>query len=159
QRARPQRPPALRHRHPLRQMTTDPHNLQRFVDAQAPIYNRVLAELRSGQKQSHWMWFIFPQIQGLGRSPTAQTFAISSRQEAEPYAVHPTLAARPRECTQLDNAVKNRTVSKTFGSPDAPKSPPCMPLFAQAASDRQAFLDPLTNFFAGKPDQQPLNRL
>jgi len=140
-------------------MTTDPHNLQRFVDAQAPIYNRVLAELRSGQKQSHWMWFIFPQIQGLGRSPTAQTFAISSRQEAEAYAVHPILGARLRECTQLVNAVENRTVSQIFGFPDDLKFHSCMTLFAQAASDRQAFLDALTKFFAGKPDQQTLNRL
>ena len=139
--------------------TNQSFDLQRFVDAQNPVYKRVCSELRAGQKQSCWMWFIFPQVKGLGRSPTAQTFAISSRQEAEAYAQHAVLGARLRECTQLVNALANRTVSQIFGFPDDLKFHSCMTLFAQAASDNQLFLDALKKFFAGKQDQQTLDRL
>jgi uncharacterized protein (DUF1810 family) len=138
---------------------TDPHSLQRFLDAQSHVYNRVLAELRSGEKQSHWMWFIFPQIKGLGRSPTAQTFAISSRQEADAYAQHAVLGARLRECTQLVNAVENRTASQIFGFPDDLKFHSSMTLFASTATDNHLYLEALKKFFAGKLDPQTLARL
>jgi uncharacterized protein (DUF1810 family) len=139
--------------------TNQSFDLQRFVDAQNPVYQRVCSELRAGQKQSCWMWFIFPQVRGLGHSPTAQTFAISSRQEAEAYAQHAVLGARLRECTQLVNALENRTVSQVFGFPDDLKFHSCMTLFARAASHNQPFLDALKKFFAGKQDQQTLDRL
>lgn len=96
----------------------DPFDLQRFVDAQAPIYPQVLAELRGGQKQSHWMWFIFPQIKGLGSSPMARRFAISSRAEAEAYLRHPSLGPRLRECTQLVTAIDDRSIDAILGTPD-----------------------------------------
>src|SRR5665647_3723787 len=89
---------------------TDPFDLERFVDAQAPVYPRVLAELRQGRKQSHWMWFIFPQLAGLGHSAMAQRFAITSRDEAAAYLAHGVLGPRLRECTALINAVEGRTI-------------------------------------------------
>ncbi len=97
---------------------TDLFDLQRFVDAQAPVHPRVLAELGQGQKQSHWMWFIFPQLAGLGHSPMAQRFAIASREEAAAYLDHDVLGPRLRECTTLVNAVQGRTIREILGSPD-----------------------------------------
>jgi len=137
----------------------DPHQLQRFLDAQSPIYNDVVAELRAGQKQSHWMWFIFPQIIGLGRSPTAVRFAIHFRAEAQAYAAHPILGARLRECTQLVNAIKNRPVSQIFGYPDDLKFHSSMTLFADAAPEPAVFHQALQKYFAGKPDAQTLAAL
>src|ERR1044072_813603 len=96
----------------------DPFDLQRFVDAQAPVYDRVLAELREGRKRSHWMWFVFPQIAGLGSSPMAQRYAIASRAEAAAYISHSLLGLRLRECTRLVNAVEGKAVHDIFGSPD-----------------------------------------
>jgi uncharacterized protein (DUF1810 family) len=96
----------------------DPFDLRRFVEAQNAVYEEVCAELRAGRKETHWMWFIFPQIQGLGRSPTAVRFAISSRDEAVAYGAHKILGARLRECTALVNAVEGRSVSQIFGFPD-----------------------------------------
>jgi uncharacterized protein (DUF1810 family) len=135
---------------------TDPHNLQRFVEAQDPIYGDVLAELRAGRKQSHWMWFIFPQIQGLGRSPTAIKFAISSRTEGEAYARHPILGPRLDQCTTLVNAVEDRSAGKIFGYPDDLKFRSSMTLFSQVASHNPLFEQALQKFFAGKPDPQTL---
>ena len=102
---------------------TDPFDLQRFLDAQAPVYAQVLAELRRGQKQSHWMWFIFPQLAGLGHSAMAQRFAIASREEAVAYLGHAVLGARLKECTALIRAVEGRTVREILGSPDDLKIP------------------------------------
>src|SRR5580698_2345262 len=96
---------------------TDPHNLQRFLDAQSPVYAQVLEELRAGRKRTHWMWFIFPQIAGLGSSPMAQHFAISGRDEAVAYLAHPTLGPRLRECTGLVNQIPNRPIDEIFGYP------------------------------------------
>jgi uncharacterized protein (DUF1810 family) len=138
---------------------SDPFNLQRFLDAQTPVYHRVVAELRSGQKQSHWMWFIFPQIQGLGRSATAQRFAISGCREAQAYWQHPVLGARFRECTQLVNAIENRTVSEIFPFPDDLKFHSSITLFAQVVSDNPLFLDTLKKYFAGQLDRLTLDRL
>ena len=97
---------------------TDPFDLQRFLDAQEPVYPRVLAELQRGRKQSHWMWFIFPQLAGLGHSEMAQRFAIASRDEAVAYLGHAVLGSRLRECTALVNAVDGRTAREILGSPD-----------------------------------------
>jgi uncharacterized protein (DUF1810 family) len=143
-------------------MTTpasDPHNLQRFVDAQASVFSQVLAELRAGRKRSHWMWFIFPQIAGLGSSDMAQHFAISGRAEAEAYLAHPTLGPRLRECTELVNQDPNRTVSDIFGYPDDLKFRSSITLFASVAPAEPAFAAALLKYFAGKPDPATLARL
>src|SRR5262245_57480710 len=97
--------------------TGDPCDLQRFVDAQEPLYQRVLAELGEGRKRTHWMWFIFPQIAGLGSSPMAQRYAIASLAEASAYLAHPVLGPRLEECTRLVNAVEGRDIRAILGSP------------------------------------------
>ena len=137
----------------------DPFNLQRFVDAQRPVIDRVLAELRAGQKRSHWMWYIFPQISGLGSSPMAQKFAISSPAEASAYLDHTVLGLRLRECTELVNAIEARTIEEIFGYPDHLKLHSSMTLFARAAPDEPAFQTALQKFFAGKLDPPTLDRL
>src|SRR5580698_11194731 len=121
----------------------DRYNLQRFVDAQGQVYESVCAELGEGRKRSHWMWFIFPQIQGLGHSATAARFAISSREEAQAYLDHPVLGPRLRECTGLVNLIEGRTISEILGYPDDSKFRSCMTLFAEATDDNQVFLDAL----------------
>ncbi|HUI13962.1 MAG TPA: DUF1810 domain-containing protein [Xanthobacteraceae bacterium] len=137
----------------------DPYHLQRFVDAQAPVYQRVVAELRHGQKQSHWMWFIFPQLKGLGSSAMANKFAIASRAEAEAYLEHPTLGARLRECARLVTAVQHRTIEEILGHPDDLKFRSSMTLFAAAAADSRDFTDALDKFYCGKADPATLERL
>jgi uncharacterized protein (DUF1810 family) len=111
------------------------HDLQRFVDAQEPIYPRVLVELSRGRKQSHWMWFVFPQLAGLGFSAMAQRYAITSREEAAAYLAHGILGPRLVECTQLVLAVKNRTIHEILGSPDDLKFRSSMTLFATVSAD------------------------
>ena len=138
---------------------SDPHNLQRFVDAQASVFAQVLAELRAGRKRSHWMWFIFPQIAGLGSSDMAQHFAISGRAEAEAYLAHPTLGPRLRQCTELVNQVPNRTASDIFGYPDDLKFRSSVTLFGSVAPAEPAFAAALLKYFAGKSDPATLARL
>jgi uncharacterized protein (DUF1810 family) len=138
---------------------SDPHNLQRFVDPQAGVFNQVLTELRAGRKRSHWMWFIFPQIAGLGSSDIAQHFAISGRAEAEAYLAHPTLGPRLRQCTELVNQVPNLTIGDIFGYPDDLKFRSSITLFAAAAPTEPAFAAALLKYFAGKPDPATLARL
>ena len=138
---------------------TDPHNLHRFVEAQDSVIDDVLAELRAGQKRTHWMWFIFPQLRGLGHSPIAQEFAISSLQEGQAYLQHPVLGARLRECTQLVNAIEGRSISQIFGFPDDMKFRSCMTLFAHATSDNRIFQDALAKYFNGERDPATLGRL
>ena len=121
--------------------------------------DRVLAELRAGRKTSHWMWFVFPQIQGLGHSPMARQFAIASRAEAKAYLRHPILGARLRECTRLVNAIDGRGIEEIFGSPDDLKFRSSMTLFAHAASDNRIFLDALGKYFGGAEDPLTLQRL
>ncbi len=140
-------------------MVDDLYNLQRFVDAQAPVYQRVVAELRSGRKTSHWMWFIFPQIKGLGSSAMAQKFAIASRAEAQAYLDHPLLAARLRECTRLVTAVEGRAIEEILGYPDDLKFRSSMTLFAAVAADNRDFVDALDKFYGGKADPATLERL
>lgn len=137
----------------------DPYNLQRFVDAQSRVFDRVCSELREGRKRSHWMWFIFPQIKGLGHSPMATEFAISSREEAGAYLEHPLLGPRLRECTGLVTGVQGRSIEQIFGHPDDLKFRSSMTLFAQATAENQVFLDALKKYFGGELDQATLERL
>jgi len=137
---------------------TDRFDLQRFVDAQAPVYPRVLAELRQGRKQTHWMWFIFPQIAGLGHSPMAQRFAIDSRAEALAYLGHGVLGSRLRECTALVNAVEGRTINEILGSPDDLKFRSSMTLFG-AVSSEALFAQAIAKFYGGVVDQQRMGLL
>ena len=136
----------------------DPFNLQRFVDAQSPIFDQVCSELRDGEKRSHWMWFIFPQIKGLGNSELARKFAISSREEAKAYLDHPILGPRLIECTGLVNVVEGRTIEQIFGYPDDLKFRSCMTLFANAASN-PVFSEALRKYFKGRSDRPTLERL
>ena len=135
---------------------TDPFDLQRFVDAQAPLYPRVLAELRQGQKQSHWIWFVFPQLAGLGHSPMARRFAIASREEAVAYLEHDILGPRLRECTALVNAVEGRTIREILGSPDDFKFRSSMTLFGAVSSDPE-FAEAIQKFYSGTPDRKTLD--
>ena len=137
----------------------DPFALERFVTAQAAVIDRVLDELRAGRKQSHWMWFIFPQIAGLGRSPTAVHYAIASLDEARAYLAHPILGERLRECTRLVLDVKGKSAHDIFGSPDDLKFHSSMTLFAAAASGEQIFSQALEKYFAGRGDDVTLDRL
>src|SRR4051812_7538752 len=118
---------------------SDPYNLQRFIDAQQPVYDTACAELRNGRKRSHWMWFVFPQISGLGYSATAQQFAISSLDEARAYLAHPVLGERLRECSRIVASVEGRSAEDIFGYPDYMKFRSSMTLFAQAADDAAVF--------------------
>lgn len=137
----------------------DPFNLQRFVDAQDPVYEQVRSELSSGQKSGHWMWFIFPQIKGLGRSPLAEKFAISSRAEAQAYLQHPILGPRLCECSRLVNLIDGKTIHQIFGSPDDLKFHSSMTLFARVASGNQVFADALNKYFGGEQDRLTLERI
>jgi uncharacterized protein (DUF1810 family) len=137
----------------------DLYNLRRFVDAHDAVYERVRAELRNGQKESHWMWFIFPQIAGLGSSPMAIKFAISSRAEADAYLEHFVLGPRLRECTRLVTNVPGRTIGEILGYPDDLKFRSSMTLFASVAADARDFTDALEKFFGGEFDAATLERL
>ncbi|OQW37925.1 MAG: calpastatin [Nitrospira sp. SG-bin1] len=138
---------------------TDKCHLQRFLDAQAPVYDTVLAELRAGRKSSHWIWFIFPQIAGLGHSAMAQQFAITSLDEAKAYLQHPVLGQRLRECTQLVMNVEGRSAEEIFSYPDNLKFRSCMTLFMTATTDNALFNAALLEYFDGKPDQLTMNVL
>ncbi|UMB71955.1 DUF1810 domain-containing protein [Mycobacterium paraterrae] len=138
---------------------SDPFNLQRFVDAQAPVYGQVVDELRAGRKRTHWIWFVFPQIAGLGSSATAAHYAITSLDEARAYLRHDLLGPRLRECTQLVNAVRGRSIGQIFGSPDDMKVRSSMTLFAHATSDNEDFLTLLNRFYDGEEDPLTLQRL
>lgn len=139
--------------------STDPFDLNRFVQAQEPVYETVLAELRGGQKRTHWMWFIFPQIAGLGRSAMAQRYAIKNLDEARAYLQHPVLGLQLEECTQIVLALENRTVSAIFGTPDDLKFHSCMTLFAQVAGSESVFALALKKYFQGQQDNHTLQQL
>ncbi len=138
---------------------SDVYDLQRFVDAQDRVYSRVVSELRAGRKTSHWMWFVFPQIAGLGFSPMAQKYAISSLDEARAYLAHPVLGARLRECTQLLLDVKDRDISDILGYPDDLKFRSSMTLFASVDDAPPLFHAALQQYFAGEPDARTLEIL
>ena len=136
----------------------DPYDLKRFVDAQHMVYSRVIAELSQGCKQSHWMWFIFPQITGLGFSAMSQRFALRSRQEAAAYIAHGILGPRLIECTGLVLAVQGRTINDILGSPDDMKFRSCMTLFG-AVSDNTIFDEAVAKYFPGGKDRKTLDIL
>lgn len=138
-------------------MTSD--SLERFLEAQEPVIGRVMTELRAGRKATHWMWFVFPQIRGLGHSTTAQRFALTSLAEAKAYLQHPVLGPRLRECAQLVNAVSGRSIEDIFGYPDYLKFRSCMTLFAHADGDERVFSDALHKYFAGREDEATVTRL
>ena len=138
---------------------SDIYNLHRFLDAQVGVYDTVLNELRAGRKFSHWIWFIFPQIAGLGRSGMAQQFAIGSLDEAKAYLQHPVLGPTPRACTQLVLDVNGRSAEEIFGYPDYLKFRSCMTLFLTTATDNTLFNDALLKYFDGKPDTLTLDIL
>ena len=131
---------------------TDLYNLQRFLDAQEKVIDAVYRELGVGRKASHWMWFIFPQVAGLGRSDTAKWFAISSRDEAVAYLAHPILGGRLRRCTELVNSVQSRTIDEIFGYPDNLKFHSSMTLFASVSPEGSVFHKALARYFNGEPD-------
>jgi uncharacterized protein (DUF1810 family) len=137
----------------------DPFNFNRFVDAQAGIYERVLAELHQGQKQSHWMWFIFPQIDGLGRSSTARFYAIKNAQEAKAYLAHPVLGPRLIECCQALLQSTGRSASEIFGCPDDLNLCSSMTLFASVSEPDSVFARVLAWHFAGEPDRRTFELL
>ena len=133
----------------------DPFDLRRFVDAQAPVYAQACAELAAGRKASHWMWFVFPQLKGLGRSATAQRYGIGSIAEARAYWAHPLLGPRLKQCTELVLAVDGRSANDLFGPPDDLKFRSCMTLFAQATGE-PVFGRALEKYFAADPDPATL---
>jgi uncharacterized protein (DUF1810 family) len=137
----------------------DPYNLQRFLEAQRCCYEQVCCELTAGHKTSHWMWFIFPQWTGLGRSLSANHYAIASRREGEAYLAHPVLGPRLIECTQLVNGVVGRTVEQIFGDPDHLKFQSSMTLFANVAAGNTVFLKALAKYFDCKTDQRTIDLL
>jgi uncharacterized protein (DUF1810 family) len=138
----------------------DPYHLQRFVDAQARCFAQVRSELSAGKKRSHWMWFIFPQLQGLGSSPMAQRYAISGLDEAKAYLAHPILGDRLRDCTSVVNAVSGRTVEDIFGYPDDLKFRSSVTLFAEASHPQnEVFKDALAKYFNGISDKTTMDRL
>ena len=138
---------------------SDPFDLKRFVDAQAPVYGRVVAELRGGRKRSHWMWFVFPQLRGLGSSPMADRYALASLDEARAYLSHDVLGPRLRECARLVNEVQGRAIGEIFGSPDDLKLCSSMTLFARATDDNRDFVTLLDKYYSGREDPLTLVRL
>lgn len=130
------------------------HNLDRFIEAQeqAGTYDRAVAELRAGRKTSHWMWFVFPQLRGLGRSPMADEYGIGSLDEARAYLAHPVLGARLRECAQLLVGLRGTDAAAIFGAVDAIKLRSSMTLFHRAEPDEPLFSAVLGRYFAGEPD-------
>ena len=140
-------------------MKHDALDLERFVDAQAPVFNSVLAELTAGRKRSHWMWFIFPQLRGLGHSPTAQFFAIGSLDEARAYHAHPMLGSRLQLCTKNVLESRARSLNELFGSPDDLKFRSCMTLFEIAMPEVPLFAQALDRWCAGERDDRTLDLL
>lgn len=137
---------------------TDPFNLERFLRAQDPVFRDVREELARGRKQTHWMWFVFPQVAGLGLSAMSQRYAIGSRAEAEAYLAHPVLGPRLIECTRLVLAVDGRTINAILGAPDDSKFRSSMTLFG-AVSDEPVFDEALAKYFAGERDGATLEIL
>ena len=135
------------------------YDLHRFVEAQNPIYDQVCSELRQGFKLTHWMWFVFPQLEGLSSSATSRTFAISSLEEATAYLEHPVLGPRIRQCTDLLNATSGRTIKQILGPTDSMKFRSSMTLFARATKENKVFEDALQKFYEGRYDPLTLVRL
>lgn len=140
-------------------MNLTTQGLDRFVEAQDTVYHAVCTELRAGRKQSHWMWFVFPQLAGLGHSAIARHFGLASEDEARAYWQRPLLRGRLLECTALALAHHDRSAHAIFGSPDDLKLRSCMSLFQHVAPDEPAFGEALAHFFDGEPDQATLRLL
>lgn len=140
-------------------MMSDPFDLDRFLNAQSGVYPQVLAELRAGQKRSHWIWFIFPQVKGLGQSSHSQFYGIGSLAEAQAYLGHPVLGPRLEECTILVTQVQKKPIEQILGYPDDLKFRSSMTLFSRAATDPKIYNDALDKYFAGRPDQLTLEIL
>jgi len=140
-------------------VTADPYDLERFVAAQDPVWDRVRAELARGRKASHWMWFAFPQLAGLGSSSTARAYAVSGLDEAQAYLAHPVLGPRLREAAELAAAVEAGTASEVFGYPDDLKLRSSMTLFARAAPQDPVFTAVLDRYFGGDPDPRTIELL
>jgi uncharacterized protein (DUF1810 family) len=136
----------------------DPYDLDRLVRAQAPDYERALAELRAGEKRSHWMWYIFPQIAGLGQSQTSVRYSIKSAAEARAYLDHPILGPRLRECSTVVHSLVGRSALQIFGSPDDMKLHSCATLFARVSGE-SVFEQLLHKYFQGQPDKETLRLL
>lgn len=136
--------------------TNDPHDLARFLDAQDGVYEQALAVVRAGRNRSHWIWFVFPQIDGLGFSSTARRFAIKSVAEAEAYLAHPVLGRRLREIAAAAVAVEGRSARDVFGSPDDLKLRSSPNLFARVSPPGSVFEQLLARFYDGRPDEQTL---
>ena len=134
----------------------DRYDLQRFVAAQESVYPQIQAELAAGAKRSHWMWFVFPQLKGLGRSSMAQHYGIASKAEAQAYWQHPLLGPRLKHCSALVLGVEGKTALQILGSPDDMKFRSCMTLFAQAAPAEPVFDAALKKYFGGVPDPNTL---
>jgi uncharacterized protein (DUF1810 family) len=153
----------VRHNGRVNETRSDPYGLERFVAAQdgGGTYQRAVAELRGGAKASHWMWFVFPQIAGLGLSAMAQRFAISSLAEARAYLAHPVLGPRLRECARIVADTEGRTAERIFGPVDAMKLRSSMTLFAAAAGDddQAVFRAVLVKYFGGETDEATVSRL
>lgn len=138
---------------------SDPHDLARFIEAQTPVIAQARAEIAAGRKASHWMWFVFPQIAGLGSSPMAQRYAIASAEEARAYLTHPVLGSRLRDLTELACEIEGRSALEVFGSPDDLKFRSCMTLFHAVAPQESAFRTALVRFFGGEGDARTLEIL
>lgn len=134
-------------------------DLERFVKAQNPEWNSILSELREGDKRGHWMWFVFPQLKGLGSSPNANHFGITSRAEAKAYLDHSILGPRLLECTTLVNSVEGRSIEAIFGEIDAMKFRSSMTLFSEVASDNEVFEEAIKKYYRGEADQLTLEIL
>lgn len=141
------------------EMKGDPHDLGRFVRAQEDSYDRALAEIRRGRKQSHWMWYIFPQIEGLGFSPTSRKYSIKSLTEAKAYLSHPVLGPRLLACAQAALDVEGRSALDIFGSPDEMKLKSCATLFASVSLAGSVFERLLDKYFQGESDGKTLRLL
>ena len=137
----------------------DPFELNRFVEAQEDIYASALAQIRAGQKRSHWMWYIFPQIEGLGFSSTSRRYAIRGIAEATSYLAHPIVGPRLLECSKAALNVERRSAHEVFGSPDDLKLQSCATLFAQVSPPASVFEQLIDRFFEGQPDQNTLRQL
>ncbi|MGD8808219.1 MAG: DUF1810 domain-containing protein [Gammaproteobacteria bacterium] len=138
---------------------TNCDDLNRFLDAQRNVFDGVESELRAGRKTSHWMWFVFPQLRGLGQSPLSEKFAICDIDEARAYLEHPVLGSRLRECTRLVNAIEGRSVRQIFGYPDYLKFRSCMTLFRRAGPSAEVFATALEKYFDGDEDPRTLELL
>ena len=142
-----------------RESVSDPHDLVRFVEAQAADYDQALAEIKAGRKSSHWMWYVFPQIDGLGFSSMSRRYSIKSLDEARAYLDHPLIGARLVECAEAAMGIEGRSACQVFGSPDDMKLKSCATLFARVTPPDSVFARLLDKFFEGKPDGKTLGLL